>query len=104
MLKRKRLFFDIETSYNIVSTWRAGYKIDIPYQSILKERQIICICYGWEGEKKIYSLKWGKDDKKMLQQFIKVASKADEIVGHNIDRFDTPWIKTRCLKHKIDCP
>jgi DNA polymerase elongation subunit (family B) len=100
----KRLFVDIETSGNMGWFWRAGYDLDIPYQNILTERQIICICYGWYGEKKIHSLKWGKDDKKMVAAFLKVARTADEIVGHNIDRFDIPWIRTRALIHGIETP
>ena len=27
--------------------------------------------------------------------------KADEIISHNGKRFDTPWIRTRALKHDI---
>lgn len=101
-MTKKRLFVDIETSANVGTFWRAGYKLDIPYQNILQERQIICICYGWDGESKIHYLTWGKDDKKMLESFVKVIKQADEVVGHNIDRFDAAWIKTRCLKHKIE--
>jgi DNA polymerase III epsilon subunit-like protein len=38
----------------------------------------------------------------MLQDFIKVANEADELVGHNGDKFDLAWIRTRCLFHRID--
>lgn len=100
--KIKRLFFDIETSYNVVSTWRVGYKINIGPENIIKERAIICICWKWQGEKKVHSLQWDKgDDKKMLIEFIKVLNEADEIIGHNSDRFDIKWIRTRCLYHRV---
>lgn len=100
--KIKRLFFDIETSYNIVSTWRIGHKISISPENIITERAIICICWKWQGENKVYSLEWDKgDDKQMLIDFIKVLNEADEIVGHNSDRFDLKWIRTRCLYHGI---
>ncbi len=36
------------------------------------------------------------------QEFIKVANDAHELVGHNSDMFDLPWIRTRCLFHNID--
>jgi uncharacterized protein YprB with RNaseH-like and TPR domain len=103
MAKIKRLFFDIETSPNIGFFWTAGYKQNISHDNIIKERAIICICYKWAGEDKIYSLTWDKNqnDKKLLEAFIKVANEADELVGHNGDRFDLPWIRTRCLLHKI---
>lgn len=103
MIKRKRLFFDIETSPNIGFFWNAGYKQNIPYENIITERAIICICYKWEGERKVSSLNWDKkhSDKKMLQEFIKVANTADELVGHNGDKFDLTWIRTRCLFHGV---
>lgn len=102
-LQKKRLFFDIETSPNIGFFWQSGYKLNIPYQNIIKERAIICICYKWEGDDKVYSLNWdGKqDDKVLLQKFIEVANEAQEIVGHNGDKFDLPWVRTRCLLHDI---
>jgi len=100
---RKRLFFDIEVSPNLGMFWEAGYKKNIGYENIIKERAIICICYKWEDDKEVISLTWDSDqsDKKMLEQFIKVANTADEIVGHNGDKFDLAWVRTRCLFHKI---
>jgi predicted PolB exonuclease-like 3'-5' exonuclease len=102
---KKRLFFDIETSPNIGFFWSSGYKLNIPYSNIIKERAIICICYKWEEEGKVYSLHWDKkqNDKELLEKFIKVANEADELVGHNGDKYDLPWIKTRCLYHNIPC-
>jgi uncharacterized protein YprB with RNaseH-like and TPR domain len=104
MKKIKRLYFDIETSPNIGFFWQAGHKVNIGYDSIIKERAIICICYKWEGEKTIYSLTWdnNQDDKKLLKDFIAIANTADELVAHNGDRFDLPWIRTRCLYHRLD--
>lgn len=101
---KKRLFFDIETSPNIAFVWSAGHKLSVPYNHIIKERAIICICYKWENEDKVYSLSWDKnqDDKKMLETFIKVANEANELVGHNGDKYDLPWIRTRCLVHNIE--
>jgi predicted PolB exonuclease-like 3'-5' exonuclease len=98
------LFFDIETSPNIGIFWRAGFKLNIGYENITQERKIICICYKWEGQKKVYSLTWDENacDKKMLQDFIKIANEADELVGHNGDRYDLPFLRTRCLFHDID--
>jgi uncharacterized protein YprB with RNaseH-like and TPR domain len=102
--KRKRLFFDIETSPNIGLFWEAGFKKNIDYSNIIKERAIICICYKWEDDKEVHSLHWDskQDDKKMLLAFINVANQANELIGHNGDKFDLAWIRTRCLFHKID--
>lgn len=99
----KRLFFDIETSPNIVYSWRIGYNINLQPHDIIEERKIICISYKWEGEEKIHSLTWDKNqcDKQMLIDFIEVMNQADEIVAHNGDRFDEKWIRTRCIFHRI---
>jgi uncharacterized protein YprB with RNaseH-like and TPR domain len=40
----------------------------------------------------------------MLEQFTKVIEKADEVIGHNGDRFDIPWLRTRCLFHRLPFP
>jgi uncharacterized protein YprB with RNaseH-like and TPR domain len=102
--KRRRLYFDIETAPNVGLFWQAGYKQRIDYSNIIKERAIICICYKWEDEKEVYEVHWDRnqDDKKLLIEFIKVANQADELVGHNGDKFDLPWIRTRCLLHEIE--
>lgn len=101
---RRRLFFDIETSPNIGLFWQAGYKKNIDYSNIIQERAIICICYKWEDEKEVHALTWDsrQNDKKMLQDFIKVTNQAVELVGHNGDKFDLAWIRTRCVFHRID--
>lgn len=101
---RRRLFFDIETSPNIGLFWEAGYKKNIDYSNIIKERAIICICYKWEDDKEVNEVHWDSKqcDKTLLQKFIKVANQADELIGHNGDRFDLAWIRTRCLYHRID--
>ena len=100
---RKRLFYDIETSFNVGVFWRTGYNLSIQPQDIIHERAIICICYKWEGEDEIHSLTWSKSqsDKQMLEKFVKVLAQADEIVAHNGDRFDLKWIRTRALFHGI---
>ena len=101
--KRRRLFFDIEVSANIGMFWQTGYKINIGPENIIKERAIICICYKWEDEKEVYSLQWDskQNDKAMLIKFIEVANLSNEMVGHNGDKFDLAWIRTRCLFHHI---
>jgi RNase P subunit RPR2 len=97
----RRLFFDIETSPNLVLSWRAGYKINIDYENIVKERAIICAAWKWAGSKEIKAAAWdqNQDDKDLLGAFLNDAHQADELVGHNGDKFDLPWIKTRCLFH-----
>ena len=100
--KPKRLFYDIETSYNIVKSWRIGFNINLNMEDIIQERAIITIAYKWEGEENVTVLSWDKGcDKKIIEDFVKVMSEADELVGHNVDRYDTKFIMARALKHNI---
>jgi DNA polymerase elongation subunit (family B) len=94
----KRLFVDIETSPDIGFFWRTGYKLNIQPEAIIRERAIICICYKWEDKPTIHALSWDKgDDNELLEKFAEVSDKADEFIGHNLDRFDLPWINSRRL-------
>lgn len=102
----KRLFYDIEVSPNLCMVWQTGHQIQVDYNMIIQERAIICICYKWEGNSKVYSLTWDskQSDKSMVKAFAKIIEDADEVIGHNGDRFDLPWLRTRCLKYGIDLP
>jgi hypothetical protein len=101
----RKLYFDCETSPNVVYSWRLGYNLSIDHSALIEERAIICICYKWEHEDKVHSLTWDRGcDKKMLQRFSKVLRSADIAIAHNGDRFDVKWFRTRCLYHRVDCP
>lgn len=106
MVKRKRLFLDIEVSPNIGFFWQPGHKVNIGYENIIQERAIICVCYKWEGEKKVQFLTWDakKSDKKLLKELVKVMESAVEVIGHNSDSFDLKWIRTRALKFGLNLP
>lgn len=100
--KFKRLFFDIETSPNLVFSWNVGYKISLTPDNIVNERQIICICWKFEGEKQVHSLSWDKgNDKKMVTEFAKILNSADEAIGHNSVNYDEKWVRTRAIYHGI---
>ena len=99
----KRMFWDIETSPNIMFSWRCGSKIHLDYKSIIQERAIICICWKWEGQKSIHSLTWDKgDDEQLVRDFTTEVEKADEMVAHNGDNFDMKWFNARRLYHGLD--
>jgi hypothetical protein len=101
----KRLFFDIETSFEIGKFWRPSFKAVIRHSDVLIESAIICISYKWEGQKTVHSLRWDKGcDKELLEKFMQVALQADEIIGHNGDNFDVKIVRTRCLFNGVECP
>lgn len=99
----KRLFFDIETSPMITYTWRIGNKVSLSTDQILEDVKVISICYKWEGEDEVHSLVWdtGRDDKRILTEFVKIANTADILVAHNGDKFDLPLLRARCIYHRI---
>ena len=99
----RRLFFDIETAPNLAFIWRPGSKISVGHQSIIVERAIICICWKWEHEKRVHYLTWDEkqNDRTMLKEFVDIMESADEVIGHNSKKFDTKWVRGRCLFHRI---
>ena len=64
MTNRKRLFYDIETSFNTIADFSCGWNKTIRPNQIIKERQIICISYKWEGE---ISARWKSDNQQDLK-------------------------------------
>lgn len=99
----KRIFWDIETSPNIGFFWRPGWKVSLPPENIIQERAVICICYKWQGKKKVHHLRWNKgDDLGMITEFSDVLERADEAVAHNGDKFDMGWYNGRHLIHGLD--
>jgi len=102
-MKRRRLYYDIETSLCEGVFFRPGYNQTVAPSQVINHAKIICISWKWEGRDKIHHVHWGKDqcDKKVLEKFIPELDKADEIVAHNGDRFDIKWIRTRAVFHNL---
>lgn len=100
----KIVFFDIETSPNEVLSWRIGYNVNLTIDNIIKERQVICACWKYAGDSKVYSVDWGKrrNDRAVVKKLIKVLNEADVAIGHNGDRFDLPWLKGRAMMLGLD--
>lgn len=107
--KINRLFIDIETSPNVGLFWSAGWKQSIGYENIIKEREVLCVCFKWEHEKQVHGLYVGMpknkgvaDERDILVATAEILELADEIVAHNGDKFDIPWLRTRCLFHGVN--
>lgn len=97
------MFWDIETSPNIGFFWRPSWKASIPVENIIHERAIICICWKWQGQKKVNHLKWDNgNDEKMVREFYEEIERADEMVAHNGDKFDMAWYNGRHLIHGLE--
>jgi hypothetical protein len=102
----KRLFLDLETSPNTILAWGVGKRsLMWDHDCILTERKIIIAAWKWSDQKTVHVLDWGdgQDDRAICEQVVPVLDSADQIIAHNGNRFDLPWIRTRCLKHGIRC-
>jgi predicted PolB exonuclease-like 3'-5' exonuclease len=95
----RRLFFDLETSPNLVLSFQIGYNVNLNHESVVKERKIICVGYKFEGDRDVTVLKWTKDQDEvpMLRKFLEVFATADEAIFHYGNNFDLPYLRTRCL-------
>lgn len=102
----KRVFFDLETSPNLAMIWQPGFDLTIDHTSIVRERAIICGCYKWEGDPEIHEVHWDRkqSDERIVRKLAKVLAEADEIVSHNGDKFDLPWLRGRAIKWGIPFP
>jgi DNA polymerase elongation subunit (family B) len=109
MAEPKILYFDIETSLQLVAVFQLGNNDWIDPSSLVTERYIICASWQWEGDKKVHAVsvldnpsrykKDPHDDYHVVEALHKVLGEADVIIGHNSDNFDTPYVNTRALYH-----
>lgn len=106
--KRPRiLFWDLETTHNIVATFRLFGEDYIPHTNMIQERYIVCASWKWLGENKVHSVstmddperfkKNPHDDKHVVIELYKALSEADVIVAHNGDQYDTKFFKGRAI-------
>ena len=103
-MNRKRLFYDIETSFCKGHFWRPGWNQNITPDQITEHAKIISIHWKWEGDDKAQNAHWGlkkQCDKKLLEKFLPELDKAYQIITHNGKKFDTPWIRTRAIYHGL---
>jgi len=110
------LFFDIETTYPAKSPNFLDKRTDefIGYNSQRRRKskkiifentplqygigKIVCIC-GVLDEDWVYSSE--DDERKQIETFMNAVSNVNHICGHNVKRFDIPYIIGRCLKLDI---
>ena len=101
-------YFDIETSPNVGTFWRSGYKVNVSTSDIWQERVILMAAWRHEGDSNVYysdALKINKDgsldDKQVVADISRGLKDTELLVMHNGDKFDLPWVNGRALKHGV---
>lgn len=97
------LLLDIETLPYQVTTWDNFPRAPISHENIVKETQMLCAAWKWQGTAKVYSkmIKRGGTDEDLTRELHRIIGLADAVVAHYGDGFDIPWIQARCLKWRL---
>lgn len=106
----KILYWDIETSPNVVYTWGAGYEENVI--KVIRPWFIISAAWRWEGEPQkdthcvIVTPEEAKesDDRRVVEVIRDLLDEADIVVAHNGDRFDKKKLNARLVKHGLTPP
>ena len=103
-------FIDVETSPDITVTFKR-FKANLGQDNILKDGgTIVSISWRWMGDKTAQGLALTPqeaidgNDARLCAVLYALIEKADVLIGHNIDRFDLPMIKSRLLINKFQPP
>lgn len=108
----KLLFIDHETSYNIGCFFQ-NRQYEVRILKILKHKKIISTAWNWLTETKIECLalpmfpsyrKNRDDNRGLIKKIHELYTKADIIVGHNINGFDDKMSNTGMLLNDLVPP
>ena len=100
----KILFFDLETTPNLVWTWGL-FNQNISINQIVKTTEVMCFGARWYGEKKVIFKSVHHDGKKtMLEELHKLMDEADYICGWNSRGFDHKHINREFVENGIAPP
>jgi hypothetical protein len=102
----KILLWDLETAHVEAKVWSL-FKPMINPGDIINDWFILCGAWKFLGEKRVHTAACTKkellarDDKRIVKQIREAVDKADIIVAHNGDAFDTKKLKARIIKHGL---
>ena len=103
--KPRILFYDLETSPNIVTSWGLFVGGMLSPDSIISERTIICGSWKWQGQRDVVSAcvdaRTPAADQSVVQLLCNAIREADAVVAHNGDKFDMRWINARAVFHGL---
>ncbi len=97
----KILFFDIETTPNIVYTWGIWEQNAI---DVIEDWSLLCFAYKWFGEKGVYAEGAKGEEKLLVKELWQLFNEADIIVAHNGDQFDIKKANALFVKYGLKPP
>jgi len=107
---KRYCFIDIETLPDIAVTFKR-FKANLGQDNILKDGgTIVSISWRWMGDKTAQGLALTPteaidgNDARLCAVLFALIEKADVLIGHNIDNFDLPMIKSRLVINKFQPP
>ncbi len=99
--ERKVLFLDIETLQGLAAVFNR-YNEVIPASSMLAQPALLMVAWKWQHEKKVNVLSVRSvSTKVLLEEIHKLIEQADAIVGHNLAKFDMPWLRKEMLINNL---
>jgi len=100
----RMLFFDLETSPNLVYTWGL-WNQNIGINQIVEPTQVLCFGAQWLGEKRVtFRSVHHHGREKMLDDLHALMDEADAICGWNSASFDHPHIRREFIEAKMSPP
>ena len=107
---KRYCFIDIETLPDIAVTFKR-FKANLGQDNILKDGgTIVSISWRWMGDKTAQGMALTPqeaidgDDSRLCAVLYSLIEQSDVLLGHNIDNFDLPMIKSRLLINKFQPP
>lgn len=108
--KPKVLFIDVETSPTVAAVF-GRFKQNIGQASVIREGgHLLTIAWKWLGESKVISERLTMlqaiegNDLSLVTTLWDLVEQADVVIGHNINNFDLPVFKTRCVFNQLPAP
>lgn len=105
------LLYDIETSYNLGSTW-GKWQQNIMH--FVEQKHIFCFAWKWYGEDEVHVLgqtdfpreykRNMRDDKRVVKKLWELFDEADVVIAHNGNSFDQKETNARFLFHGMPKP
>lgn len=111
-LEPRILVLDIETSKTIYGAYPGNKPQYLSHKDIIQDWFIICAAWKWLGHDKLFTtsllgdkdryLKDHTDDLHVVKVLHEILSKADGVVGHNVDKFDYGKILERIICYGLE--